>query len=62
MNLINHLVGKGGGVLLISSDIAELLGMADRILVMFRGKIVKEMAAREASADSVLYWATGGKE
>jgi ribose transport system ATP-binding protein len=61
-SLINDLVARGGGVVLFSSDIPELLGMADRILVMFRGQIVKELVSREATPDQVLYWATGGKE
>jgi ribose transport system ATP-binding protein len=59
-NLINEMVAAGAGVFLISSDLPELLGASDRILVMFRGRIVKELNAKTASADQVLYWATGG--
>jgi ribose transport system ATP-binding protein len=60
--LINTLVEEGAGVLLVSSDLLELLAMSDRVLVMFRGEIVKELDARTSTADNVLFWATGGKE
>lgn len=60
--LINILVEEGAGVLLVSSDLLELLAMSDRVLVMFRGEIVKELDARSTTPDNVLFWATGGKE
>lgn len=60
--LINILVEAGDGVLLISSDLLELLAMSDRVLVMFRGEIVKELNAKETTPDDVLFWATGGQE
>ncbi|MEW5960094.1 MAG: sugar ABC transporter ATP-binding protein, partial [Chloroflexota bacterium] len=60
--LINTLVSEGAGVLLVSSDLLELLGMSDRILIVFRGEIVKELKAKETTADTILFWATGGKE
>jgi ABC-type sugar transport system ATPase subunit len=41
--LIDELVAQGHGVLLISSDLAELVGMADRLLVMRRGRIVRTL-------------------
>ena len=64
--LVHDLVAAGKGVLLVSSDLPELLGMADRILVMFRGELVKELSVsgdgEECSEDTILLWATGGKE
>lgn len=60
--LINQLVKSGAGMLFVSTDIPELVGMCDRILVMFRGNIVKEILGSEATPDNVLFWATGGKE
>ncbi len=60
--LINRLVDNGAGVILISSDIPELLGMANRILVMYRGRIVKGFTSHEASPDALLWWATGGQQ
>lgn len=55
---VDELVGQGLGILLISSDLPEVLGMADRILVMHRGKLVAELA-RGASAEEVMRPATG---
>ena len=39
---------------MISSDLPELLGMSDRILVMARGRLVGELAAGEATQDDVM--------
>jgi ribose transport system ATP-binding protein len=61
-HLINRLVADGAGVIFISSDIPELLGMTDRILVMYRGHIVKAFDSSEALPDMVLSWATGGQQ
>jgi len=56
--LIDRLASDGIGVLLISSDLEEVLGMADRILVMHRGRIA-ETLPRGATAESVMRAATG---
>lgn len=55
---IDALVAQGLGVLLISSDLPEVLGMADRILVMHRGRLVAELP-RGSSAETVMKAATG---
>jgi ribose transport system ATP-binding protein len=60
-HLINRLVAEGAGVLFVSTEIPELLGMTDRILVMYRGRIIKQFDTREAAADSILAWSTGGQ-
>ena len=52
--LINELTGGGHAVVLISSDLPEVLGMADRVLVMARGRIVGELPADEADQDKVM--------
>jgi simple sugar transport system ATP-binding protein len=44
---------QGSAVLLLSTELEEILGLADRILVMFRGKVIGELAAAEASAEQV---------
>lgn len=56
--LIDRLASEGIAVLLISSDLEEVLGMADRILVMHRGRIA-ETLPRGATAESVMRAATG---
>ncbi|MGH8826472.1 MAG: sugar ABC transporter ATP-binding protein, partial [Jiangellaceae bacterium] len=52
--LINKLTADGRGVLLVSSDLPEVLGMCDRILVMAQGRIVGELAHHEATQDAVM--------
>ena len=51
---INELVEAGAAVVLVSSDLPELLGMADRILVMRRGRLVAELDAKTATQEEVL--------
>jgi len=53
-NIINDLVGQGKSVLLISSDMPELLGMCDRIYVMNEGAIVGELSRDEASQEVIM--------
>ncbi|GAB4586512.1 sugar ABC transporter ATP-binding protein [Nocardia sp. IFM 10818] len=52
--LINELTAAGAAVLMISSDLPEVLGMSDRVLVMAQGRIVGELAADEATQDAVM--------
>jgi ribose transport system ATP-binding protein len=58
-NLMNRLTAKGAGIIMISSELPELLGMSDRILVMQRGRIQAELAANEATQERVLSAALG---
>jgi putative multiple sugar transport system ATP-binding protein len=48
------LVECGKAVLMISSDMSELLGMCDRIYVMSEGKMVSELARAEASREIIM--------
>jgi putative multiple sugar transport system ATP-binding protein len=52
--LINRLADEGKGIVMISSEMPELLGVCDRIYVMNEGRIVGEMAAREASQEKIM--------
>jgi ribose transport system ATP-binding protein len=54
---INELAEAGAAIVMVSSDLPELLGMADRILVMRRGRIVAELDARKTSQEEVLKYA-----
>ena len=58
-NLMNRLTGRGAGILMISSELPELLGMSDRILVMHRGRIQAEFDAADATEERVLTAALG---
>ena len=53
-NIINELVADGKGVLMISSEMPELLGMCDRIYVMNEGEFVGELSAKEASQEKIM--------
>lgn len=53
-NLMNDLVQQGSAIIMISSENPELLGMADRILVMRKGRIVSEHLPEELSEDLLL--------
>ena len=52
--IINELAEKGKSVVMISSELPELLGMCDRIYVMNRGMIVGELMASEASQERIM--------
>ena len=47
------------GVLLISADLEELLGLSDRLLVIYEGKIVKELLPKEATPEVLGAYMTG---
>ncbi len=58
-NLMNGLTARGVGILMISSELPEVLGMSDRILVMRLGRIQAELTAEEATQEKVLRAALG---
>jgi len=51
---INRLAEAGAAVVMVSSDLPELLGMADRILVMRRGRLVAELTGRKTTQEEIL--------
>ena len=59
--LMNQMAKDGVGILMISSDLPEVLGVSDRILVMHEGVIAGEFSRQEASPDKIMLCATGGK-
>src|SRR3954447_9687342 len=60
--LMSELAGQGLAVLMISSELPEVLGMADRVLVMHEGRLVRELSRAEADEESVVRAATGQLE
>lgn len=56
--LLNKLVAEGKGVIMISSELPEILGMCDRILVMHDGKITGEVKSESANQETIMEFAT----
>jgi ribose transport system ATP-binding protein len=53
-SIIDQLAAHGSGVLFISSELEELIGMCDRILVMSRGEILGEFSRDQFDAEAIL--------
>ena len=58
--LMRELVKNGAAILMVSSELPEILGMSDRIFVMREGSIVAEMNCKEATQENVIAYAMGG--
>jgi rhamnose transport system ATP-binding protein len=56
--LLSELAGEGLAILMISSELPEVLGMADRILVMREGRITADIARSDATSEAVMFAAT----
>jgi len=57
--IIGEFARKGGGVLMISSELPELLAVCDRIFVLHQGRLVAEISRSAADEESVMRAATG---
>jgi rhamnose transport system ATP-binding protein len=57
--LLSELAAQGVAVLMISSELPEVLGMADRIVVLFEGRVMREFPRAEATEDALMHAATG---
>ncbi|MGM4985016.1 MULTISPECIES: sugar ABC transporter ATP-binding protein [Rhizobium] len=61
-SLIGELAARGAGVIVLSSDLPELVGITDRILVLFRGRLTRELVSSQTATDEVLSASTGAVE
>jgi ribose transport system ATP-binding protein len=52
--LMNSITAAGGAIVMVSSELPEILGMSDRILVMRDGRLAGELSAADATQDSVM--------
>lgn len=59
--LMNELTDRGVAIIMVSSELPEVLGMSDRILVVHEGRINGELAKSEATQEKIMTLATGGQ-
>lgn len=60
--LMNRLTSQGLGIILISSDLQELIGMSDRVYVMYEGRITGHFTREEITEEAFMHCATGGAQ
>ncbi len=61
-NIINQLAEAGVAILMISSELPEVIGMADRVLVMQEGKLTGVVDKKDMTQERIMYFATGGEK
>ncbi len=59
-NFMNKYILDGSSIIFISSDMQELMGMSDRILVLYSGEIRAELNRREFNKEDIFFYASGG--
>jgi ABC-type sugar transport system ATPase subunit len=58
-SILRELARAGVAVLMVSSELPEILGASDRILVMHEGEVMGELSAEEATEEKVMFLAAG---
>lgn len=59
-NLMNEMVTKDVSIILISSDVDEVMGMCDRTMVLYGGRVAAVIPKSEAKREKIMFYATGG--
>lgn len=59
--LMNELAERGVGIIMVSSDLPEILGVSDRVIVIREGEISGEVTREKATQENIMTLATGGK-
>lgn len=60
-NVINDMAAKGVAVIMVSSELPEVLGMSDRIMVVHEGHVTGIINGADADQEKIMTLATGGK-
>lgn len=60
-SMMCDLASKGIAIIMISSELPEILGMSDRIIIMHEGRLTGELKRNKATQETILYYALGGK-
>ena len=58
--IMRELADRGLAILMISSELTEVVGMADRVIVMWQGRVTGELQAKDATEESIMHLATTG--
>lgn len=59
-SIMNRLIHEGVSIIMISSELPEIINLSDRVAVMSNGKIIKILNKDEISQEKIMYYATGG--
>ncbi|WP_313999458.1 sugar ABC transporter ATP-binding protein [uncultured Paenibacillus sp.] len=60
--LMESLLEAGKSIIMVSSELPEVIGMSDRVIVMHEGKVVKQLQRNELTEETLLHYAMGGTE
>ena len=58
--IMNNLAEAGVSILMISSELPEVIGMADRVLIMHEGKVTGTLTKKDMTQEKIMHYATGG--
>lgn len=59
---MNELAKQGVAIIMVSSELPEIIGMSTRVAVMFEGKLMKILDRAELSEETIMHEATGGEK
>lgn len=60
--MMNDMTDQGMAIIMINSDMEELLGMSDRVIIIRQGRVAGELTRKEANPESIMSMAVGGKK
>ena len=60
--LMNELAARGVGIIMVSSDLPEVIGVSDRVIVIHEGRISGELSKGNLTEEKIMTYATGGLE
>jgi len=60
--LLGELAIKGAGIVLATGDIEEAIGLSDKIIILYKGKVVKEVDPKNTSKDEILSYIMGSEK
>lgn len=61
-SIINELAEQGVAIIMVSSELPEVIGMSTRVAVMFEGKLMKILKREELNEELIMHYATGGEK